>query len=610
MFGNGKIFISHSHADNQRSQPLLAALDAWQLDYWFDTQELDVGQRFSDRIQQALDERDIFVRICTPDAMLSFWMDRELRAIRGLHKAFPKQPRLIIHLILSPNYHSDVATKDETIIDTTSTLRIDWLRELHLALGYVPEPRVSRRAAIGIGAASLAAVASTVLAGKFYFTTQPGIVNMFHPQTTPHTATLQPGAERIRWQASLSLDPAVIPLYNSDNTNYLVGIVADDTAIYTITPSNSWMTAWSIQNGTTLWYYPHGTSQNNTISGTHVIHIAGNTIYLLAEVNIGPLNLIALDKSTGKLLWQSDPIGTGDSSYSRLCVTDNTIFFQDEGKVYAYNTDGTTRWSPVTLFSGTAYIASDYSTPVFSNNTLFIGISDGKLYALNATTGSIRWKNSITSSIVVGTSEYMTTHDFPLQSSPAVANGVVYIGAFDGYCYAFDATTGKQQWKTQIVTVDYTNYHIYAFTSTPLVANGIVYLQGGSNNDGGTITKGKLFALDTKDGHILWQVDPTQLPLQLSNVIIAPNINPPYINGETIYFTFNFSFNNGTNPIGAQILLALKASDGTLQWYYMPEVTGITLQNGVLMYFPSTPVPVPGGIAFLTSQSTLYVLNT
>ena len=32
-------------------------------------------------------------------------------------------------------------------------------------------------------------------------------------------------------------------------------------------------------------------------------------------------------------------------------------------------------------------------------------------------------------------------------SSPAVADGVVYIGSSDNFLYAIDAATGKQRWK-------------------------------------------------------------------------------------------------------------------------------------------------------------------
>ena len=87
MWGNGKIFISHAHADNSACEPLLAALDAWGLDYWFDRQQLDAGAQLTDRLQVAIGERDVFLRICTAATRASYWMTLEFNAFRGLQLA-------------------------------------------------------------------------------------------------------------------------------------------------------------------------------------------------------------------------------------------------------------------------------------------------------------------------------------------------------------------------------------------------------------------------------------------------------------------------------------------------------------------------------------------
>jgi len=64
-------------------------------------------------------------------------------------------------------------------------------------------------------------------------------------------------------------------------------------------------------------------------------------------------------------------------------------------------------------------------------------------------------------------------------SSPAVADGVVYMGSDDGNLYALNATTGALLWK-------YTTGGWVA--STPAVANGVVYFGGGGST---------LYALNT-----------------------------------------------------------------------------------------------------------------
>ena len=52
-------------------------------------------------------------------------------------------------------------------------------------------------------------------------------------------------------------------------------------------------------------------------------------------------------------------------------------------------------------------------------------------------------------------------------SSPAVANGVVYVGSVDGNVYALNASTGAKLWS-------YRNWR--RRDSSPAVANGVVYV--------------------------------------------------------------------------------------------------------------------------------------
>ena len=56
---------------------------------------------------------------------------------------------------------------------------------------------------------------------------------------------------------------------------------------------------------------------------------------------------------------------------------------------------------------------------------------DCNLYALNASTGAKLW--SYTTGVAIN-------------SSPAVVNGVVYIGSEDGTVYALNASTGAKLW--------------------------------------------------------------------------------------------------------------------------------------------------------------------
>ena len=98
---------------------------------------------------------------------------------------------------------------------------------------------------------------------------------------------------------------------------------------------------------------------------------------------------------------------------------------------------------------------------------VYIGSADGKVHALNTKTGAKVWS-------------YTTGH-VTLASSPAVANGVLYIGS-GNEVYALNASTGAKLWSYATGN---------SVDSSPTVANGVVYV--GSAD-------GKLYAFGLKKG--------------------------------------------------------------------------------------------------------------
>jgi outer membrane protein assembly factor BamB len=99
------------------------------------------------------------------------------------------------------------------------------------------------------------------------------------------------------------------------------------------------------------------------------------------------------------------------------------------------------------------------SSPTISGQELFIGVGS-KLYALNATSGAQLW-----SATLGGTAAYQG-------SAPAVSGGNVYIGASDGKVYAFKASTGAPAWASPYATGT-------SITSGLTVASGVVYAWSG-----------------------------------------------------------------------------------------------------------------------------------
>jgi outer membrane protein assembly factor BamB len=117
------------------------------------------------------------------------------------------------------------------------------------------------------------------------------------------------------------------------------------------------------------------------------------------------------------------------------------------------------------LWTGTTG-GSIQSPPAVANSTVYVGSSDGKLYAFNAagcgsSTCTPLWTASTGPSI--------------LGSGPAVANGVVYIGSFVSDIFAFNAAGCGQATCSPLWKGKAGNF----ISATPSIANGVVYIGSG-----------------------------------------------------------------------------------------------------------------------------------
>jgi len=121
--------------------------------------------------------------------------------------------------------------------------------------------------------------------------------------------------------------------------------------------------------------------------------------------------------------------------------------------------------APVWSFTTGAAILS---SPAVANGLVFVTSEDNNVYALNASTGSKVWE--------FGTSS-------PIDSSPAVVNGVVYVD--NGTLYALNASGGGQIWADSGLEG----------ASSPTVAGGTIYI--GSYN-------GNVYALAATSGTQQW----------------------------------------------------------------------------------------------------------
>jgi hypothetical protein len=143
--------------------------------------------------------------------------------------------------------------------------------------------------------------------------------------------------------------------------------------------------------------------------------------------------LYALDPATGLPKWT---FGTNDHIYSSAALahdahgnTNEIYVASTDGSVYALSPSGSVLWSYDT---GEAIRSSPVLGPAphgEHRKILYVGASDGTLYALDADTGKRRWSFDTVSSDPI----LRDRHE--LNSSPALGRTGVYIGSEDGHLW-------------------------------------------------------------------------------------------------------------------------------------------------------------------------------
>ena len=162
------------------------------------------------------------------------------------------------------------------------------------------------------------------------------------------------------------------------------------------------------------WEYAAGTSPSTPT-------VVGDRLFL------GGKSLLALDAVTGERLWRA---GAVPNHAGELAATDETVFAESDGTLFAVDaTDGSVRWE--------ANLAqASYAGPVVGEDTIALMGSDGLLQARSRADGGERWS---------------VQFDDAAQAPPAIAGGVVYAVDEDPFaCRAYDAASGEELWDTDL----------------------------------------------------------------------------------------------------------------------------------------------------------------
>ncbi|WP_241430725.1 PKD domain-containing protein [Haloferax elongans] len=215
-------------------------------------------------------------------------------------------------------------------------------------------------------------------------------------------------------------------------------------------------------------------------------------------------------------------ISGGTPMVMQPTIVGDTLYFafHDGGKLYAVDpVTGEEKWNA----TPGGISGSTWTTPAYANGVLFLGSNDHKLHAINATDGTELWNYSTQTNV---------------RSAPAVVDGVVYFGSNDGNVTALNATTGEELWY-------YTMHQPVLVESNPAVVDGVVYITGDDDN---------VTALNATTGQKLWNY-----------TLIDESQSDPTVANNTVFVG---SDSTAGETSGDGQVYALNATDGSLRWNY------------------------------------------
>jgi len=313
-------------------------------------------------------------------------------------------------------------------------------------------------------------------------------------------------------------------------------------------------------DSTPVWSFPNDPQQDRR--GVFYVTPAVDETRVVAASQVPPTGFLgqsknvvwALDRGTGEELWHFDG-AAGQYVEGGTLGGGFFVIGNSDGKVYALDAEsGTRRW----VFETGHRV---WATPLIISDTVYVGSMDRHFYALNLADGKVRW-------------------DFKAEGAfagtPALRDNTLYVGAFDDRLYAIDARTGTERWRFAGENWFWGSPAVYSDTIYAADVNGNVYAvdaEAGTQvwhkaleapvragpavaGDGSKLfvssQNGTLYALDTADGFVLWASESE-----------GQVLSTPVVNGSVVYETLIY---------GPSRIRALHVDNGREVWAYPPAV--------------------------------------
>ena len=325
---------------------------------------------------------------------------------------------------------------------------------------------------------------------------------------------------------------------------------------------------------------------NNTASQLLVIHEAW-PMFRHDPTHISYTTSIAPIKNDTLWTLKIGPNVSGDPwMYPSTAIVRDTLFISSTNyTVDAVDINGTVIWKR------TLDPYRIYSSPAVSDGLVFVGNENGYVYALNATNGDIKWAQQVS----IGP---------PIYSSSVIVDNILFVGSQDGYIYALDKHTGTKLYNSPFLGG--------AIDSSPSVAYGRVFV--GSIN-------GSFYALNQTTLSVIWNF-PTGGPAKSSPAVLGDTVlvgsadgklyalkatsNKP--KGEVKWLPFQTGKEIRSSPAVAYGMVFVGSMDGNI--YAINVTTGEKIWNKPIGEIGWSSPAVAEGKVFVGSRNKkVYALD-
>ena len=257
-----------------------------------------------------------------------------------------------------------------------------------------------------------------------------------------------------------------------------------------------------------------------------------------------------------ELLWEAEKMGDG---YSSPTVTDDAVYVtgrKDSSDVLtALTLDGKKKWETVYGKAWMTNHTGSRCTPTYYNGNIFLISGSGDIVCVGSD-GKIKWSKN----------HYSLYESKPIKfgisESPLVVDNMVIAspGGKKASMVAFNINDGKVVWEAEPLNQEpqYVNPKLIEYAGKKMIV---------------TVMGTDIFAVNAKDGKILWKVNYAAVNAATGNVRMNHAITPLYRDGYILIA-------NGYNWVALKLKLSADGNSVEIVWEnrnFDPQLGGVVL---------------------------------